>query len=137
MAYATVEDIQARMTRELSEQEQVVATNFLDDAACMIDAFNEKASESSKKVVSCRMVIRALGDGDTVGVPVGATQGSMSGLGYSQSWTLSNGSVGELYLSKSDKALLGGSDRIGSYSPVEELAGGRCHDKGHDDPVSC
>lgn len=137
MAYATVEDIQARMTRELSEQEQAVATNLLDDAAVMIDAFNEKASESSKKVVSCRMVIRALGDGDTVGVPVGATQGSMSGLGYSQSWTLSNGSVGELYLSKSDKALLGGSDRIGSYSPVEELAGGRCHDKGHDDPVSC
>lgn len=137
MAYATVEDIQARMTRELSEQEQAVATNLLDDAAVMIDVFNEKAEETSKKVVSCRMVIRALGDGDTVGVPVGATQGSMSGLGYSQSWTLSNGSVGELYLSKSDKALLGGSDRIGSYSPVEELAGGRCHDKGHDDPVSC
>lgn len=137
MAYATVEDVQARMTRELSEQEQAVATNLLDDAAVMIDVFNEKASEASKKVVSCRMVIRALGDGDTVGVPVGATQGSMSGLGYSQSWTLSNGSVGELYLSKSDKALLGGSDRIGSYSPVEELAGGRCHDKGHDDPVSC
>lgn len=137
MAYATVEDVQARMTRELSEQEQAVATNLLDDAAVMIDVFNEKAVEANKKVVSCRMVIRALGDGDTVGVPVGATQGSMSGLGYSQSWTLSNGSVGELYLSKSDKALLGGSDRIGSYSPVEELAGGRCHDKGHDDPISC
>lgn len=137
MAYATVEDVQARMTRELSEQEQAVATNLLDDAAVMIDVFNEKAVEANKKVVSCRMVIRALGDGDTVGVPVGATQGSMSGLGYSQSWTLTNGSVGELYLSKSDKALLGGSDRIGSYSPVEELAGGRCHDKGHDDPVSC
>lgn len=137
MAYATVEDIQARMTRELSEQEQAVATNLLDDAAVMIDVFNKGAEEANKKVVSCRMVIRALGDGDTVGVPVGATQGSMSGLGYSQSWTLSNGSVGELYLSKSDKALLGGSDRIGSYSPVEELAGGRCHDKGHDDPVSC
>lgn len=137
MAYATVEDVQARMTRELSEQEQAVATNLLDDAAVMIDVFNEKAAESNKKVVSCRMVIRALGDGDSVGVPVGATQGSMSGLGYSQSWTLSNGSVGELYLSKSDKALLGGSDRIGSYSPVEELAGGRCHDKGHDDPISC
>lgn len=137
MAYATVEDIQARMTRELSEQEQAVAVNLLDDAAVMIDVFNKGAEEANKKVVSCRMVIRALGDGDTVGVPVGATQGSMSGLGYSQSWTLSNGSVGELYLSKSDKALLGGSDRIGSYSPVEELAGGRCHDKGHDDPVSC
>ncbi len=137
MAYATVEDVQARMTRELTENEQAVATNLLDDAAVMIDTFNKNAEEANKKVVSCRMVIRALGDGESFGVPVGATQGSMSGLGYSQSWTVTNGSVGELYLSKSDKALLGGSDRIGSYSPVEELAGGRCHDKGHDDPISC
>lgn len=136
MAYATVEDVQARMTRELTEQEQAVAVNLLDDAAVMIDVFNKNAEEANKKVVSCRMVIRAIGDGE-VGVPIGATQGSMSGLGYSQSWTVSNGSVGELYLSKSDKSLLGGSGKIGSYSPVEELAGGRCHDKGHDDPVSC
>ena len=137
MAYATVEDVQARITRELSEQEQAVAVNLLDDAAVMIDVFNKGAEEANKKVVSCRMVIRALGDGESVGVPVGATQGSMSGLGYSQSWTLSSGSVGELYLSKGDKALLGGSGKIGSYSPVEELAGGRCHDKEHHDPVSC
>ena len=74
MAYATVEDVQARMTRELSEQEQAVATNLLDDAAVMIDVFNEKAAEANKKVVSCRMVIRALGDGDTVGVPVGRSK---------------------------------------------------------------
>ena len=136
MAYATVEDVQARMTRELTEQEQAVALNLLDDAAVMIDVFNKNAEEANKKVVSCRMVIRAIGDGD-VGVPIGATQGSMNGLGYSNSWTVSGGSVGELYLSKGDKALLGGSGKIGSYSPVEELAGGRCDDKGHHDPVSC
>ncbi len=137
MSYATVEDVQARMTRELSETEQTVCENLLEDAAIMIDQFNKDADIPNKKVVSCRMVIRAIGDGETVGVPVGATQGSMSGLGYSQSWTVSNGSVGELYLSKGDKMLLGGSDKIGSYSPVEELAGGKCNDKGHDDPVSC
>lgn len=136
MAYATVEDVQARMTRELSEQEQAVATNLLDDAALMIDQYAKNAEEVNKKVVSCRMVIRAIGDG-SMSVPVGATQGSMSGLGYSQSWTVSNGSAGELYLSKGDKLLLGGSSKIGSYSPVEELAGGKCDDKGHDDPVSC
>jgi hypothetical protein len=45
----------------------------------------------------------------------------MSGLGYSQSWTLSNGSTGEMYLSKLDKQLLGYGNKIGSYSPVEEL----------------
>ncbi len=54
---------------------------------------------------------------------MGATQGSMSGLGYSQSWTISSGgSTGELYLSKTDKSLLGTNKSIGSYSPVQELA---------------
>ena len=139
MAYATYEDVQARISRPLSEDEQASCTTLLDDAAVIIDRFNDKAPTDIKKIVSCRMVIRALGDGDSVGVPVGATQGSMSGLGYSQSWTVSNGSVGELYLSKLDKELLGRGNAIGSYSPVQELA---CckeadHDKGHDSPISC
>ena len=120
MAYATYEDVQARMTRTLSTSEQTICTNLLDDAAIIIDAFNSGAASGIKKTVSCRMVIRALGDGET-GIPVGATNGSMSGLGYSQSWTVSNGSVGELYLAKLDKQLLGRSNAIGSYSPVQEL----------------
>ena len=121
MAYATVEDVQARMNRPMSESEQAICATMLDDAAVMIDSFNESASEDKKKIVSCRMVIRQMGDGES-GVPIGATQGSMSGLGYSQSWTLSNGSTGEMYLSKLDKELLGVGNRIGSYSPVEEMA---------------
>lgn len=121
MAYATYEDVQARMTRTMSESEQAVCATLLDDAAVIIDLFNDQASEDVKKVVSCRMVIRSLGDGESIGVPVGATQGSMSGLGYSQSWTVSNGSVGELYLSKLDKNMLGSGDKIGSRSPVEDL----------------
>lgn len=122
MAYATVEDVQARMSREMSESEQAICSTMLDDAAIIIDSFNKAASEDNKMVVSCRMVIRQMGDGSDAGVPIGATQGSMSGLGYSQSWTLSNGSTGEMYLSKLDKQLLGVGNRIGSYSPVEELA---------------
>jgi hypothetical protein len=55
---------------------------------------------------------------------MGATQGSMSGLGYAQSWTISNGASGEIYLSKTDKQLLGHGNKIGSYSPVQELVGG-------------
>lgn len=121
MAYATVEDVQARMTRTMSESEQAICSTMLDDAAVIIDSFNKNASEDSKKVVSCRMVIRQLGDGSDSGIPIGATQGSMSGLGYAQSWTVSNGSVGEVYLSKLDKQLLGVGNRIGSYSPVEEM----------------
>lgn len=120
MSYATIQDIQARLTRTLSTAEQTVATNLLSDAAVLIDAYNANATADAKLVVSCRMVIRALGDGET-DVPVGATQGSMSGLGYSQSWTVSNGSVGEIYLSRTDKKLLGVGNAIGTYSPVEEL----------------
>lgn len=121
MAYATVADVQARMTRTMSAGEQTMCATLLDDAAIIIDAFNASATADAKKIVSCRMVIRQMGDGDDAGVPIGATQGSMSGLGYSQSWTLSNGSTGEMYLSKMDKQLLGYGNKIGSYSPVEEL----------------
>lgn len=120
MAYATYQDVQARMTRTLSESEQAICTNLLDDAAVMIDWFNASASADIKKVVSVRMVMRAMGDGET-GVPVGATQGSMSGLGYAQSWTISGGSNGEVYLSKLEKQMLGEGNSIGSYSPIEEL----------------
>jgi len=122
MAYATVTDVQARMTRAMDTAEQAVCTTLLDDAGVLIDAYKSAASADAKKVVSCRMVIRALGvDND---IPMGATQGSMSGLGYSQSWTIgTGGSVGELYLSKTDKQLLGGSNSIGSHSPLEDLPG--------------
>lgn len=121
MAYATTNDLSARINRTLSDTELTIAANLLDDAAIIIDAFNSNASSDTKKVVSCRMVIRALGDGESIGIPVGATQGSMSGLGYSQSWTVSNGSTGEIYLSRLEKQLLGYGNKIGSYSPVQEL----------------
>ena len=89
MAYATVQDVQARMIRTMDSTEQTVCGNLLDDAASLIDAVNSAADAAIKKIVSCRMVIRALGDGSASGVPMGATQGSQSALGYSQSWTIS------------------------------------------------
>ena len=119
-AYATIEDVQGRMTRTLSESEITVATNFLEDAAVLIDVFNETATADAKKLVSCRMVIRAVGDG-SASVPIGATQGSMSALGYSQSWTIGSGATGELYIGKLEKQLLGAGNKIGSYSPIEAL----------------
>lgn len=136
MAYATYEDVQARMSRTMTESEQDICSTLLDDAAVIIDSYNSKASNDVKKVVSCRMVIRAMGDGESGGVPVGATQGSMSGLGYSQSWTISAGSVGELYLAKLDKKLLGVGNSIGSRSPVENLVPKEVDDEGHDSPIS-
>lgn len=124
MAYATVEDVENRITRELSEKEKTVCVTLLDDAAIMIDAFNMEAAPDAKNTVSCRMVIRALGDGNEGGFPLGATQGSMSGLSYSQSWTMgAGGGVGELYLSKLEKFMLGYGNKIGSYSPVQGMTG--------------
>lgn len=122
MAYGQVKDVQKRMTRELSSEERAVCKVLLKDAAAIIDATAPNADDEAKKTVACRMVIRTLGDGQATGVPVGSTQGSMGGLGYTQSWTVgSGGSVGELYLSRQDKRLLGVGNRIGSYSPVEEM----------------
>lgn len=125
MAYATVADVQTRMIRTLTTDEQSVAETLLDDAAVLIDSLKSSADNSIKGVVSCRMVVRALGDGDSSGVPMGATQGSVSALGYAQSWTIgSGGSFGDLYISKADKQMLGVSNTIGSYSPTEELVKG-------------
>ena len=120
--YATIDDVQARMTRTLSDSERDVCFSLLEDAAVMIDALAPNALADAKLVVACRMVIRALGDGSGSGYPIGASQGSMSGLGYSQSWTVSGGATGELYIGKADRTLLGCSNKIGSYSPVQELA---------------
>ena len=123
-AYATVSDVQARLTYTMDTAQSNLCSTLLDDAAVMIDAVAPSASADAKKVVSCRMVIRAMGDGSGSdgGVPLGATQGSMSALGYTQSWTIgAGGGAGELYIGKTDRQLLGLGNAVGSYSPVQEL----------------
>ena len=120
-AYATCEDVE-KGYRELTEDEQEKAAALLDEAAIIIDAYSSPAAENeAKKVVSCRMVRRAMGDETGLQIPMGASQGTVSGLGYSQSFTYGTGASGELYLTKQDKKLLGVSGQIGSYSPVEDL----------------
>ena len=121
MVYALAQDIQARMSRALSDEEIEICTNLLEDAGVIIDAAAPTASSDAKRVVSIRMVQRALGDGQDLGVPLGASQSTVSALGYSQSWTISNGSAGELYLGKQDKQILGCGNRISSVSPLEAM----------------
>ena len=124
MAYATVEDVQAGMIHQMSEAEQSVCETLLDRVAVLIDAYHADASADAKNVVSAQAVARAIGDGD-YSIPTGATQGSMSALGYSQSWTMGSGAaVGELYLTRKELKILGAGNAIGSYSPTEELVGG-------------
>ena len=119
--YATVSDVQTYMGVTFDTTQTSVCQSRLEEAAFIIDAYNSAAESDAKKVVSVRAVSRVMASED-VGVPVGASQGSMSALGYSQSWTISSGGgSGEIYLGKIDKKLLGLGAKIGSYSPTQEL----------------
>ena len=115
MAYATVEQV-AEGFRALTAEETSVCTALLEEAAIIIDAYNADAPADVKMVVSCRMIRRALGAGEA-SVPIGATQGTMTAGPYSQSWTMSGGSTGELYLGRTEKFLLGRSNAIGCNNP--------------------
>lgn len=119
MAYATVEQVESGF-RPLTADERAVCSSLLDEAAIIIDAYNAGASADAKQVVSCRVVRRAIAAGDSV-IPIGATQGSMTAGPYTQSWTMSGGSTGELYLGRTDKKLLSVSNAIGASNPFVEV----------------
>lgn len=124
MGYAIVEEVEVGF-RTLTQEERERTAALLEEAALVIDAYGKDADPDVKRLVSCRMVRRLLGDGtggETPLYPMGATQGSATALGYTQSWTMgSSGNAGELYLSKLEKKLLGAGNRIGAASPVEGL----------------
>lgn len=121
MGYATVDDVAAGF-RALDAKETARCEALLEEAAVLIDACGQNADPARKKLVSCRMVRRLLGEGEGGALyPTGATQGSASALGYSQSWSMAGGAVGELYLSKLEKRLLGVGDKLGARSPLEDL----------------
>nr|DAX27478.1 MAG TPA: hypothetical protein [Caudoviricetes sp.] len=119
MQYASVEDVEKGF-RKLAEEEREKANSLLEEASCLIDTISSNAKEPIKKIVACRMVRRGIGNNDQPQTfPIGSTQGAIGALGYTQSWSLSNGSVGELYISKQEKQLLGVGNKIGSKSPLE------------------
>ena len=121
MAYATSADVEARLGRALTDKEIEQCYALLDDAAILIDAVYSKAAPDAKKAVSCRMICRAMATTD-LSIPIGASQGSQSALGYSTSWTMGSGSTGELYLAKTDRQMLGGGNAIGARSPLEGMS---------------
>ena len=128
MAYASYTDVESRLGRTLTTSEQSVCNSLLDDAAVIIDTFANDADGDAKKIVSCRMVMRSIGSADAGAFPLGTSQGSMAALGYSQSFTVgSGGGLGELYLSKLEKQMLGiVGNKIGSHSPVEDVDDSDC-----------
>ena len=125
MAYASIEQLEEGF-RPLKDEEKDRAKALLEEAKVIIDAYNSTAKDEAKALASCLMVRRVLGDGNDYQVPIGATQGTVSALGYSQTWTMGNGGTGELYIGKLEKRLLGLNNKIGSYSPLQE----KCDDKG-------
>ncbi len=117
MAYATAAQVAAGF-RVLDEDEISICEALLDEAAVLIDAAAPHASDEARRVVSCRIVRRAIGDSDTASVPLGSTQGSIAAGGYTQSWTLGSGAAGELYLGKTERQFLGLGNRIGAGNPL-------------------
>lgn len=119
MAYATVEDLEARYG-ELFDERQEQASVLLDDAAVLIDCMasidtGDETRMAAAKAVSCSMVNRALSasESDMYGV----SQQTMTAGSYSQSTSYSNPS-GDLYLTGTEKAMLGISGGyIGSIRP--------------------
>ncbi len=94
---------------------------LLTEAGVLIDAVALDATLDAKRVASCRMVRRAIGDGSTAqAFPLGATQGGVSALGYAQNWTLSGGSTGGAV------PVQGGETPAGRWEPHWQLQpGGR------------
>jgi hypothetical protein len=118
--YATTQMVEAGF-RELTPDEEDRCTALLEEAGVLIDATGTTAADNVKALVSCRMVRRALGDSDNT-IPLGASQGTISAGGYSQSWTVgANGSTGELYFGRFEKKLLGISNTIGAGNPLGAL----------------
>lgn len=117
MGYATTQMVAAGF-RELTADEEDRCAALLEEAGVLIDATGTTAKDEIKALVSCRMVRRALGDSDTT-IPLGATQGTISAGGYSQSWTVgASGTTGELYFGRLEKKLLGIGNAIGAGNPL-------------------
>lgn len=119
MKYATIEDLNRRRKSPIAEAEVEMCEALLEDAGVIIDAYNEEAAPEAKLLVACNMVIRALGTREDSQLPLGTTQGTMSALGYSQTFTIGGG-TGELYLTRLEKRLLGSSGKVGFASPWRE-----------------
>lgn len=107
--YATVDDLEARW-RTLSADEQARAGVLLEDAAVRLDAACPPSDPptdqelAARLIVSCEMVKRAMASGVTGGVGVTSVQ---QGAGPYQETTQFANPTGDLYLSKSDRKLLG------------------------------
>ncbi len=118
MAYATLEDIEARRGA-LDPDDREKAAALLEDAAVILDALvvidGTEEQETLLNLVSCNMVIRAL---STTPDAYGVSSLSTTAGVYSESLQYSNPS-GDMYLTKLEKRLLGiTTSYIGYIRPI-------------------
>ena len=129
MAFADVSDIESRW-RELTAEERTRAAVLLDDASTMLAAMvtvddSDQSQAAALKMVVCNMVVRVMSAGTSAAF--GATSGSMTGGPCSQSWTY-EAPMGDMYLTKAERALLGVSSMIIGTIPPDYHHGECCHD---------
>ena len=123
MAYADVSDLEVRW-RTLTDDEQARAEALLDDASAMLDAYvtvDETDEQQMKllKIVVCNMVERAMSTGGDI---FGVTQQSMTAGPYAQTFNYAN-PTGDLYITKSEKRLLGISGTGKGRTIMYQMAG--------------
>lgn len=120
--YATVEDLEARW-RTLTADERDRAGVLLEDAAVRLDASCPPSDPptaqelAARKIVSCEMVKRAMASsaGGVSGVGVTSIQ---QGAGPYQETVQFSNPTGDLYLSKSDRKLLGCGAQVAFTVPM-------------------
>lgn len=134
MAYADVTDIEQRW-RALDADEQARAAVLLEDASAMLASMvtvddSDQRQAQALKMVCVNMVVRVMSAGTSAAF--GATNASMTGGPYTQSWTY-EAPMGDMYLTKAEKAMLGVSAMIvGTVRPYigrpHYGVGECCHD---------
>ena len=119
MAYADVSDIEVRLERTLTEDEEANVEALLDGASAVLDKLvkidNSTEQAALLNLVCTNMVARMVGPGAEF---FGASQQSITAGPYTQQMTFST-PVGDMYLTKLEKRMLGiTTSYIGSIQPL-------------------
>ena len=112
MAFATVEDLEARW-RTLTTEEKAMAVTLLDDAAVKLSKWfieDDELQAAKLKIVSCDMVKRAMKAAESDMADVEEMSATMGPFGRTMRFTEQ---VGELYVKKQEEDLLRGGSCAG------------------------
>jgi phosphoglucomutase len=111
--YAEVTDVAARFARELSADEQARAETLIESASVYIEALARTDDEAALREVCVNLVVRAMGASEDT---YGATSMTTAAGPYSETRTYSS-PVGDFYLTRLDRRLLGMGGSIGFARP--------------------